>query len=1072
MATVTQQIPNYILGISDQPDELKLNGQVKDLQNAYPDITLGCTKRAGSRFIKKISSPSTSSTITIDNIPWVSDAAHEGNGFSSSTSSSGKVTFGTQGDTTTFFGKFILAFTNSFRLSTSNTAQTYGTKITISNISSNAVANFGNGTDLYTTSVLTNSGILTASNPSGGIGVLQGSGQNSGSGTASLTFTFTEATKQSWFNIYNDSENQYICNVDQTGVIKVYRTYDGEEIPVDYSGTTGTGQAVYLDNWSKPSDIQALTLNEQTFLTNRTKTTAMKSATADKSPALVNEAIIELKTISYGKQYALNIYDPTNHGGQVTETRATSIAAKKNFSSGTPNTGICEGMCREVINVNTSTKKNLRYEIDIRCTPVVDPDNVGDADSGPKYDDSYQEFAKLQFGGEGWSTGDTHSYTTTKNGTGTVEIKSHVTMKSYCNIARVRPPATSSSAEEAVTSSGILGGMKDALDAISNTGITATITGNCLHLKRDNPFAVTTPENQLMNIITNETNNVGDLPTNCRHDYVVKIVNSGDEDDDFYLKFRVPNAGTAANTNYFGEGAWEECVAPSSEITIDKTTMPIKLVRELPGPVYPNGRFLAQEIDYNERNVGDNNTNPIPSFIDSNIEKMMFFRNRLVILSKANVILSKTNDFFNFFSTTAMNEVSADPIDIQASSTFPTTLFDGIEVNTGLLVFSSNQQFMVTTDSDALTPTTAKINYLSSYNFNEETNPFSLGITSGFINSSGKNSRIFEMTGIAREGEPQILEQSKLIAKKLPINLTKAAVSKENSLLMLAAVDSTEVWGFKFFSNGEKRIQSAWFRWSLTGEFVAHSMVDDVYYVVLKKNSNYYLEAIDLKTQGETGYRVTNQIGTENYNIHLDRQSEIAQLTSGYSATTKKTTFTRPTGYESDTTGQLVLYNHNAGANLGRYGKANAVSGSTTQLEIEGDWTNQGTLMLGYLYDYTVEIPTIFVTSSASDGKTRADTRSSLIVHRVHLNFGSVGNIDTTITRTGRVPYTKNLSAAEIGQYKANELPIIDDYTQTIPLYERNTNLNIKIKSTHPAPATLHSMNWEGDYNSRYYRRV
>ena len=41
MATVTQQIPNYILGISDQPDELKLNGQVKDLQNAYPDITLG-----------------------------------------------------------------------------------------------------------------------------------------------------------------------------------------------------------------------------------------------------------------------------------------------------------------------------------------------------------------------------------------------------------------------------------------------------------------------------------------------------------------------------------------------------------------------------------------------------------------------------------------------------------------------------------------------------------------------------------------------------------------------------------------------------------------------------------------------------------------------------------------------------------------------------------------------------------------------------------------------------------------------------------------------------------------------
>ena len=938
MATVTQQIPNYILGISDQPDELKLNGQVKDLQNAYPDITLGCTKRAGSRLINKISAPAAGQT--------------------------------------------------------------------------------------------------------------------------------------SWFNIYNDAENQYICNVDQTGKITVFRSYDGVEIPVDYSGTTGTNKADYLNGWTKSSDIQALTLNEQTFLTNRTKTTAMKSATADKSPALVNEAIIELKTISYGKQYALNIYDPQNPGSPVTEKRATSIAARAGLTSPFSDNGSCKGMGREVIHQGTvSGKTNLRYEIDIRCAPVVDPANPGTSSTGPSYNDSYQTFAKLQFGGEGWETTNTHGYTTEKGCTGSVEVKSHVTIKSYCNIAKVRPPATSSSADEAVTAAGILGGMKDALDGISNTGITATITGNCLHLTRSTPFAVGTPENQLMNIITNETNNVGDLPTNCRHNYVVKVVNSGDENDDFYLKFNVPNAGTA-NQDYFGEGSWEECVAPSSEITIDKTTMPIKLVRELPGNVYTNGRFLAQEIDYKERNVGDNNTNPIPSFIDSNIEKMMFFRNRLVVLSKANVIVSKTNDFFNFFSTTAMSEVSADPIDIQASSTFPTTLFDGIEVNTGLLLFSSNQQFMLTTDSDALTPTTAKINYLSSYNFNEKTNPFSLGITSGFINSSGKNSRIFEMTSIAREGEPQVLEQSKLIAKKLPIDITKAAVSKENSLLMLAAVDGTEVWGFKYFNNGEKRIQSAWFRWSLTGQFVHHAMVDDVYYVVLKVNNNYYIEAIDIKTQGATGYRVTNQIGTDNYNIHLDRQSEIAQLTSGYSS--NKTTFTRPPGYESDTTGQLAVYNKNAGDHIGDYALVNPVSNSTTQLEIAGDWTNKGTLMLGYLYDYKVELPTIFVTSSASDGKTRSDTRSSLIVHRIHLNFGEIGNIDTTISRKGRTPftYTANYSAAVIDQYQSNELPILEDYTQTIPLYERNTNLNITIKSTHPAPATLHSMNWEGDYNSRYYRRV
>ena len=55
MATVTQQIPNYILGISEQPDELKSAGQVNNLVNAIPDVTRGLMKRPGSKLIKNIS---------------------------------------------------------------------------------------------------------------------------------------------------------------------------------------------------------------------------------------------------------------------------------------------------------------------------------------------------------------------------------------------------------------------------------------------------------------------------------------------------------------------------------------------------------------------------------------------------------------------------------------------------------------------------------------------------------------------------------------------------------------------------------------------------------------------------------------------------------------------------------------------------------------------------------------------------------------------------------------------------------------------------------------------------------
>ena len=894
-----------------------------------------------------------------------------------------------------------------------------------------------------------------------------------------LVSTIVPTATGKWFPIYTEQDEQYIGQVQTTGVTKIWRCSDGAEIPIDYASVDGTNLAEYLIH-TNSDEIQPLTINETTFFANRNKTVAMKTDSVNKTPAIINEAFVALKTIAYGKQYALDIFDPTNHS-TVTYNRATAIEADEDVDtsgiSGYSNDGKCEGMGRHIVGATSTDsgtsymaggtgKSNLRYEMDCRCTPVPQPGSVSSA-----YDDSYQPHAYLQFGGEGWTTGQTHNYTTKKSGSGTIEITSHVTISSSCNIAKVRPPATSSTADEGIQAAGILGSMKSTLDAISGTGITATVTGNCLHLSRSTPFAVSTPEPQLMTIIGNECNNVAELPTNCRHNYVVKVVNSSDDDDDYYLKFKVPNVGTA-NQNYFGEGVWEECPAPDIEIEIDKDTMPIKIVREAAGTTYPEGRFRVQTIDYSVRDVGDDNTNPVPSFIGSTLEKMMFFRNRLVVLSKGNVILSKTNDFFNFFSTTAMSESTADPIDLQASSTFPTTLFDGIEVNAGLLIFSSNQQFMLTTDSDALTPSTAKINYLASYNFNPKTTPYSLGTTSGFINSTGKNARIFEMANVQREGEPTVLEQSKLVSKKLPIGLTKPTTSKENSLLLLGALAHNEVWGFRFYNNGEKRVQSAWFRWIMAGSLVHHVILDDVYYqVIVSGDSNtntydYTLESIDVKVQDDSTLLTQN---SNNYPIYLDRYSEISALpSSAYNATTKKTTFTKPAGYVANYGASFL--DRNAGNDFGRYAEGQAVSGSTTQLEFDGDWTGK-TLIFGYNNGIVIDIPTIFVTQAAGE-KSRSDTRSSLVLHRIHFNFTELGECDIYIGRKGRPQSTLRFTAAETDSYKLNEYPVVEDYIQTIPIYERNTNIDLSITSEDPLPFILNSMNWEGDYNPKYYRRV
>ena len=54
MAAVTQTVTNYLGGVSNQPDDKKLPGQVKGALNAYPDPTFGLTKRPGLKFIQEL----------------------------------------------------------------------------------------------------------------------------------------------------------------------------------------------------------------------------------------------------------------------------------------------------------------------------------------------------------------------------------------------------------------------------------------------------------------------------------------------------------------------------------------------------------------------------------------------------------------------------------------------------------------------------------------------------------------------------------------------------------------------------------------------------------------------------------------------------------------------------------------------------------------------------------------------------------------------------------------------------------------------------------------------------------
>ena len=301
-------------------------------------------------------------------------------------------------------------------------------------------------------------------------------------------------------------------------------------------------------------------------------------------------------------------------------------------------------------------------------------------------------------------------------------------------------------------------------------------------------------------------------------------------------------------------------------------------------------------------------------------------------------------------------------------------------------------------------------------------------------------------------------------------NVEIVSVSRENSVVFFSQKNTDTIYCFRYFTSGDKRLLQAWTTWTVTGNIQYHCMLDDALFVVTRNNNKDQIVRYSMKLD-DSGHFVTDTRDTADttddyvYRVHLDHASSVTSASNTYNSATIKTTIPKPNGYES--TKQLVAYETDSGNDLGRYAMV-TVNGSN--LEIGGDWSNNS-FIIGYLYEMDVRIPTIYVTQQVGD-KYRSDAKSSLIVHRIKFSFGPLGVYSTTLQRVGKPDYTETKELALAGVVSASRLPIVNEVIETVPCYERNTNLTVNVKSEHPAPATLYSLAWEGDFTNRFYRRV
>jgi len=864
-----------------------------------------------------------------------------------------------------------------------------------------------------------------------------------------------------YFHYYrDDNEGSYIGQVAADGQLRMWKA-DGDNAGAAQTIVYGTGGQTAIQNYlatSDPENLQFLTINDTTFVNSRDSSNANTlvgtTGTTDATPD-AHFAFLELLRTENGRQYGINLY---NSSSTTTFTRATRIKVQSHTLDESDGTGHCPSIGTGVFSVDSGSKTNLIFRITALGQQGVSPNYSANSNGpgGTNYRCSYNVEIVLLHGGEGWTTGDTTTVTL-EGANYTVVVEDHESTSVKANLKLVRPEPTPFDADTAVTADTILGGILSELP----TGITGTIIGTGMYLSSSNPFNVEVVEDDLMRVMQSSVNDVTRLPNQCKHGYIVKISNSRMADeDDYYVRFDGEN-------DRDGSGSWSECAKPGIPKTL--TNMPLVIQRTAlanPGTSSEVATFTIKQFTYADRLIGDELTNPLPSFVNKRINKVLFFRNRLVFLSGENVITSRPGTLGepDFFSESALTISSSDPIDISAASTFPSELFDGIAINTGLVVFSTNQQFLLASDDTVLNPDTAKLRSISTFNYNKDIAPISLGTTIGYVDNSGKFSRFNEMANIAREGEPVVVEVSKIVPTTLPKDIDLLTNSRENGIILFAKSGATDciVYGYKYLNVGDKRQQAAWFKWKLNNPIIYHFIIDDEYYFL---DSDYYLQKIRLVQTTEDPSIVQDNV---DFLLHVDNHTTVSG--GSFNSTTNLTTFSGVSWLNTVTTPNyelVVIDTNTASTRVGRYAKA-TVSG--TSFTLPGNWSGV-TLTIGYIYDYEVQFPTFYPMKMAGN-KPESDVNSSLVLHRIKLHFGKIGLYETTLKRVGKNDYTEVYESTELDEYDASDAPYLEEFIKTVPVYEKNTNVEITLKSTHPAPATLRALSWEGDYSPRFYQRV
>ena len=552
--------------------------------------------------------------------------------------------------------------------------------------------------------------------------------------------------------------------------------------------------------------------------------------------------------------------------------------------------------------------------------------------------------------------------------------------------------------------------------------------------------------NTAMYAIRDEIQDFSKLPFYAKTGVIMKVTGEeGDELSDYYVKF----SGKS--------GVWNETLAPATSLGVTNSTMPHALINN------NDGTFTFQELAWTDRVCGDADSNPNPTFIGRKINNLTYYKNRLGILSGENLVLTENASFFNYFATTSTQVLDTDPIDIAASGTQVNTLKNSVGFNESLLLFSDTAQYKLDSSGESISPTSAILNEVSSFEHDDKVTPVSAGKFAYFAQARTSGTAIREYFADDDTLTNDGMDITVSVGNLIPSNCYQiVSNTTEDTLIFLtsatgdtqtapfsgtaSSTDADTMYIYKYFFDGGEKVQNAWSKWTFTGAKIIGAMsLESFIYVVISEGTTTKLVKIDLRNLKDA---------TIGHGVYIDLKTSV---TGTYASGTGLTTFTSPYGAKTG----LIAVDRDNGNNY----TATNTAGST--YTIVGDHTD---LYIGVPYESKYTLSPQYIRENTGRGLV-AVTSGRYQIRNISFNFENSGFFQVEVTPTNRDKSTSIMNGYIIGT--ATSIigqPAIATGTLRVPVQSQNSEFTLDIKSSSHLPMYISGAEVEGYYHNRARR--